>query len=49
MNIDNFFGLNGKVAMVTGASAGIGLAIVELMNELGKVRISRSFLPKLTR
>lgn len=35
MNIDNFFGLNGKVAMVTGASTGIGLAIVELMNELG--------------
>jgi len=26
-----------------------GIKIEELLNELGKVRISRSFLPKLTR
>lgn len=35
MNINEFFGINGKVVMVTGASAGIGLAITELMCEFG--------------
>ncbi|MRS16601.1 D-threitol dehydrogenase [Enterobacteriaceae bacterium RIT691] len=35
MNIDEFFGINGKVVVVTGASAGIGLAITELMCEFG--------------
>ncbi|MFK3663120.1 GolD/DthD family dehydrogenase [Scandinavium sp. NPDC088450] len=35
MNMNEFFGINGKVVMVTGASAGIGLAITELMREFG--------------
>lgn len=35
MNVDKFFGLKGKIVIVAGASAGIGLAIVELMSELG--------------
>ncbi|MGL4725979.1 MAG: GolD/DthD family dehydrogenase [Scandinavium sp.] len=35
MNINEFFGINGKVVVVTGASAGIGLAITELMCEFG--------------
>lgn len=35
MNMNEFFGINGKVVMVTGASAGIGLAITELMCEFG--------------
>lgn len=35
MNINEFFGINGKIIIVTGASAGIGLAITELMCEFG--------------
>lgn len=35
MNINEFFGIKGKIAVVTGASAGIGLAITELMIQLG--------------
>jgi len=35
MNINHFFGMKGKIALVTGASAGIGLAISELLGELG--------------
>lgn len=35
MNMNEFFGINEKVVMVTGASAGIGLAITELMCEFG--------------
>lgn len=35
MNINEFFGIKGKVTLITGASAGIGLAITELMSQLG--------------
>lgn len=35
MDINTFFGLKGKTALVTGASAGIGLAICELLHQLG--------------